>query len=159
MNLDAKKKLLRKIPSGLYVIGVKDGDRLHAFTGSWLSQISMKPPMVVLGVQMASHSLEMIKASKVLTVNYVRKDNRATIEHFFKPVVHDGGRLGHVPCRPAKNGAPILNEAIGYLECRVERIAEGFGDHAAVIAEVMEAEIQEDVPPIVMSDTPWHYGG
>ena len=159
MNLEAKKKLLRKIPSGLYVIGAKDGERLHAFTGSWLSQISMKPPMIVLGVQATSHSLAMMKKSKVVSVNYIRKSNQATIQHFFKPVVHQEGRLGNFAYYIAKTGAPILDEAIGYLECRVERVVEGFGDHAAVIAEVIEAEIREDLEPIVMSDTPWHYGG
>ena len=36
MNEVSKKTILRKIPYGLYVIGVKDKQGHHAFTGSWL---------------------------------------------------------------------------------------------------------------------------
>ena len=34
-----------------------------------------------------------------------------------------------------------------------------FGDHEAVIGEVVNAKLIETVDPIIMSDTPWHYGG
>ncbi len=159
MDLHAKKTLLRRIPSGLYVIGVKWKNHYHAFTGSWLSQISMKPPMIVLGVRSDAESLKFIKEEKVFTVNYVRKSNSKTIEHFFKPVLHPSDRLESYPFHTDKTGAPILNEAIGYLECKVEKIIGGFGDHEAVIGEVINAKLIEDIEPIIMSDTSWHYGG
>lgn len=159
MDLEAKRKLLRKIPSGLYVVGVRADKESHAFTGSWLTQISMKPPCILLGIREDTRSFEMVKKGRVLTVNYIRKENKKTIEHFFKPVSGDGDRLGGYPFHEGKTGAPILEEAIAYLECEVRAITEGFGDHSGVIAEVVEAVIKEDMDPLVMSDTPWHYGG
>jgi len=46
------------------------------------------------------------------------------------------------------------------LECEVKHIADGFGDHTAVIAEVIHAEVKDpDAKVMVLSDTPWHYGG
>lgn len=159
MDLKAKKKLLRKIPCGLYVVGVRAGDNLHAFTASWATQASMKPPCVLIGVRTGSRSFDMIKKGRVFTVNYIAKRNKATLEHFFKPVDGNGGRLGTYPFYTARTGAPILDEAIGFLECEVRKILEGFGDHAAVVAEVVEAALKQDVEPLIMSDTPWHYGG
>ena len=159
MDLHAKKTLLRKIPSGLYVIGVKWKDHYHAFTGSWLTQISMKPPVVMLGVRSETQSLEFMKQEKVFTINYVRKSHSKTIEHFFKPVSHASDRLGSYPFHTDKTGAPILNEAIGYLECKIVKIVSGLGDHEAVFGEVVNAKIVEEVEPIIMSDTPWNYGG
>jgi len=159
MNEEAKKKLLRHIPSGLYVIGVKAGDDLHGFTGSWLSQVSMKPPMVMLGVREASHSLEMMRKGKVMTVNYFGKKDQDLVAKFFKHAPAEGGRLAGVGFHTEKTGAPILEKALGYLECHIRDIVEGFGDHALVLAEVVEATLREDAPPLIMSDTPWHYGG
>jgi len=159
MDMDAKKKLLRWIPSGLYVVGVKSGEEVHAFTGSWMSQASMKPPCVMLGVRKDARSLQMMKDAKVLTINYIAKENAKTLENFFKPVPQNGNRLGDFPFSKGKTGAPILEEAIGHLECEVKHIIDDFGDHAAVIAEVIEAHIKEDAIPIVMADTPWKYGG
>ena len=159
MDLHAKKTLLLKIPSGLYVVGVKWQDHYHAFTGSWLTQISMKPPEIVLGVRADTKSLEFIKQEKVFTVNFIRKSHAKVIEHFFKPISHKNDRLGSHPFHTDKTSAPILNEAIGYLECKVQKIVGGFGDHEAVFGEVINAKIVEETDPIIMSDTPWHYGG
>lgn len=159
MDMDAKKKLLRWIPSGLYVVGVKAGDEVHAFTGSWMSQASMKPPCIMLGVRKDTRSFNMIKDSKVLSISYIRKENAKTLENFFKPVPQNGDRLGEFPFFKRRTGTPILEEALGFLECEVKHIIDDYGDHAAVIAEVIEAELREDVAPLVMSDTPWKYGG
>lgn len=160
MDPESKKKLLRHIPSGLYVIGLSRDGEHHAFTGSFLSQMSLKPPGIMTAVRKESKSFEILSQSKVFTVNFIHKDRRATLEHFFKPATsREGNRLGSFPCRTGKTGAPILDEAIGHLECEVRSIADSFGDHAVVIAEVVDAVVREDVAPLIMSDTPWHYGG
>lgn len=159
MDLTSKKKLLRQIPSGLYVIGVKSGDHWHAFTASWLVQASMEPPCVGIGVRKDSHALKMMRKDRAFSINYVRKENRDTVAHFFKAVHREGNKLGHYHFHTDITGAPILDESIGYLECRIKRIVSGFGDHATVIAEVVNAKLKEDVPPLLMADTPWHYGG
>ena len=155
----AKKKLLRLIPNGLFVIGVKAGKKFHAFTGSWLTQISMKPPAIVIGIRIDSRAYSIVKRGRVLTVNYIRKENKDTVAHFFRPVVREGNKLGRYHFHTNVTGAPILDEAIGYLECRVKKIVSTFGDHAAVIAEVIHAKVIEDLDPLTLSDTPWHYGG
>lgn len=160
MDNEQKKKLLRRIPCGLYVAGVRGDGECHAFTVSFLTQTSIKPPAVAMAVRKDGKSLEMIRQSRVFTVNYIDKSRRATLEHFFKPSTsRDGDRLGPFPYRTAKTGAPILDEAVGYLECEVREIAEAFGDHALVVGEVLDAVLRNDVEPIIMSDTPWHYGG
>jgi flavin reductase (DIM6/NTAB) family NADH-FMN oxidoreductase RutF len=53
----------------------------------------------------------------------------------------------------------VLDQAVSYLECEVKEIVEGGGDHAVVVGEVIEAEVTRQDPPLVMADTPWHYGG
>ena len=51
LDLDAKKTLLRKIPHGLFICGVREGDEVNGFTASWVTQGSFEPPMVVMGVR------------------------------------------------------------------------------------------------------------
>jgi flavin reductase (DIM6/NTAB) family NADH-FMN oxidoreductase RutF len=159
MDEQAKRAILRAIPSGLYVIGVKDKNSHHAFTGSWLSQCSMKPPRIMLGVQHGSHSLAMMEQSKVFTVNLVSKNDRKILEQFFKPSPPVGNRFGELSYSLKKTGAPVLDAAISYLECEVKDILDVGGDHSIVVGEVLEAEVRKNEPPLIMSDTPWHYGG
>ena len=158
MNEGAKKTILRKIPYGLYVIGVKDTDSHHAFTGSWLSQCSMKPPRVMLGVRHGSHSLEMIKEGRAFSVNFMAKKDKKIFEQFFKATLSNGNRFGDLEFSLKKTRTPILKDAVAYLECAVKDIFEA-GDHSIVIGEVVEAEVLKEESPLIMSDTPWHYGG
>ena len=158
MNEESKKKILRYVPYGLYVIGVKQDDLYHAFTGSFLTQCSFKPPRIAIGVRNASHSLEMMKASGVFSVNFVGKADRKILEQFFKHTPESGSRFGDLAFQLKKTRTPILDVAVAYLECEAKSFHEA-GDHTLVVGEVLEAEVVKDEPPLFLSDTPWHYGG
>ena len=159
MDLQAKKTALRKIPHGVYIIGVKQGEQLNAFTGTWCTQVSFTPPLVALGIKKDSHSLEMIKQDRVFSVNLLGKDQKGIAEHFVKPAAVVGEKLKEIRHRAGKTGAPILEEAIAYVECEVREIANERGDHAVVIGEVVEAGAPKDEPALTLLDTGWHYGG
>ena len=159
MDLQAKKTALRKIPHGLYIIGVRHDGQINAFTGSWLTQVSFTPPLVAMGVRRDSHSFEMIKQGRVFVVNVLGKDQKAVAEHFVKPASVIGEKLQTVKHRPGKTGAPVLEQAIAFFECEVREIANEAGDHAVVIGEVVEAGVPKDEPALTLMDTGWHYGG
>ena len=158
MNEEAKRSILRNIPYGLYVIGLRHGELHHAFTGSWLSQCSMKPPRVMLGVRKDSHSLGMMKETGVFSVNFIGKSDRKILEQFFKATPSSGNRFGELKFSLKQTNTPVLDQAIAYLECEVKSIVDA-GDHAIVLGEVVAAEVVKEEPPLVMGDTPWHYGG
>ena len=150
---------LRKIPHGVYVVGVKQGAQLNAFTATWLTQVSFTPPLVALGIRKDSHSLEMIRQDRVFSINLLGKQHKSIAEHFVKPATVVGEKLKTVPHRPGKTGAPVLEEAIAYVECELREIANEHGDHAIVIGEVVEAGVLKDEPALTLMDTGWHYGG
>lgn len=159
MDLQAKKTALRKIPHGVYIVGVKQGKELNAFTATWLTQVSFTPPLVALGIKKDSHSLAMIRADKVFSVNILGKEQKSIAEHFVKPAAVVGEKLKEVRYRAGKTGAPVLEDAIAYFECEVREIANEGGDHAVVIGEVVDAGVQRDEPALTLLDTGWHYGG
>jgi flavin reductase (DIM6/NTAB) family NADH-FMN oxidoreductase RutF len=159
VDLQAKKVALRKIPHGVYIVGVKQDGQLNAFTATWFTQVSFTPPLVALGVKKDSHSFEMIKHSRVFTVNLLGKDQKPVAEHFVKPATIVGEKLKEVRHRLGITGAPILEDAIAYVECQVREIANELGDHAIVIGEVVEAGVRKDEPALTLMDTGWHYGG
>ena len=159
MDLQAKRIVLRKIPHGVYVVGVKQDAQLNAFTATWFTQVSFTPPLVALGIKRNSHSFEMIKQGRVFSVNLLGKDQKSVAEHFVKPATVVGEKLKEVRHRIGKTGAPVLDEAIAYVECEVREIANERGDHAVVIGEVVEAGVHRDEPALTLMDTGWHYGG
>ena len=159
MDLQAKRIALRKIPHGVYVVGVKQDAQLNAFTATWLTQVSFTPPLVALGIKKDSHSFDMIKRDRVFSVNLLGKDQKPIAEHFVKPATVIGEKLKGVRHRAGKTGVPVLEEAIAYFECEVREIANDAGDHAVIIGEVVEAGVRKDEPALTLMDTGWHYGG
>jgi len=158
MDKEARKKILRKIPYGLYILGLRDGDQFHGMVGSWLSQCSFEPPLLMLGIKKGSYSHTMMEHNSYLSVNFPRQDQKKLVERFFKPYEVKDGKFGEVPFHLGKYGIPILDEAIASLECKVRQIVSG-GDHDVVIVEILESELKEDTDNLTMKDTGWHYGG
>ena len=64
LDLDAKKTLLRKIPHGLFICGVTEGQEVNGFTASWVTQASFEPPLVVMAVRSAGSSHGIIERTK-----------------------------------------------------------------------------------------------
>ena len=159
MDLQAKKIALRKIPHGVYIVGVAQDSQLNAFTATWLTQVSFTPPLVAVGIKKESHSLEMIKQGRVFSVNLLGKGQKSLAEHFVKPATVVGEKLKEIAHRQGKTGAPVLDDAIAYVECELREIANEQGDHAVVIGEVVEALVRKDEPALTLMDTGWHYGG
>jgi flavin reductase (DIM6/NTAB) family NADH-FMN oxidoreductase RutF len=54
-------------------------------------------------------------------------------------------------------GAPLLNDAIAALECRVRDIVET-GDHTLFVGEVAGAHVRSEEAPLTLDDAGWHYG-
>lgn len=158
MDKEVRKKILRKIPYGLYILGLKDGDKFHGMVGSWLSQCSFEPPLLMLGIKKGSYSHQMMEHNPYLSVNFPRKDQKKLVEGFFRPYEVKDHKFGETPFHLGKNGVPILDNTIGSLECKVRQIVTG-GDHDIVIVEILESELREDTDNLTMKDTGWHYGG
>ena len=145
MNNDAKKVVLRMIPYGIYVLTADDGQgNVAAATVNWVTQSAFGPPLVVVAVKADSGAYKTLKAAGAFVLNMLGKDQKGLAFTFFKPAVVSDGKISGQPCHKGANGAPILTDAPGALECKVTSIVEQ-GDHHVVVAEVTEAHLMK--PP------------
>jgi len=159
MNEDAKKNLLRLIPHALYILTCKTDGKVAASTVSWVTQASFKPPLVALGLKKDSFTFEMVKHAGSFALNFLGKDQKDVAQKFFKHVEPEG----HSIAGEAFQESPLLKHPIfpkmaGFLECRVVETVDK-GDHAVVVAEVLEAQSGPLEGPLLLSSTGWHYGG
>jgi len=160
MNLDtaAKKALLRKIPHGVFVCGVAESDRVNGFTASWVTQGSFDPPLVVMAVRADSTSHGMIERTGRFSLNVLRADQKDLAAVFFKPQTAMGGRFDAAPFKLGELGLPILESAIGGVECAVVGQVKS-GDHSVFVAEVKSATLHQDGEALDLGSTGWFYGG
>ena len=159
MDIACRKKTLRLLSNGVYILTARDGDHFGAATVTWLSQASFKPPLLMAAVQANSNVFKCLSKSGTVAVHIVDASQEKIAQRFFAPTSADEGGLNGEPFREGKTSAPILQNLGAYVECRVKRIVEGEGDHAIVVMEVLEAECRATVQPLTIRDSPWEYGG
>ncbi len=145
MNADAKKTVLRMIPYGIYVLTALDGKGgVAAATVNWVTQTAFAPPLLVVGVKADSGAYALLKSVGKFALNMLGKDAKGLAFAFFRPAELDGEKISGQAFHAGANGAPILEAAIGAVECTVKTIVEQ-GDHHIVVAEVTEAHLPK--PP------------
>jgi flavin reductase (DIM6/NTAB) family NADH-FMN oxidoreductase RutF len=166
MDETARKKTLRMVPYGLYLVGVRrkrveDASKdLNAFVGSWVTQVSFKPPMLVLGVKRDAHSLEMILESGVFTLNVLGSEQKDLAQRFFKDLAVTDKEMSGVPyARGTATGCPVFPDTPAHVECEVAHVYEGENDHAVVVAKVVAWEHRFEAKPLTHAETGWHYAG
>ncbi len=159
LDEQAKKTLLRKIPHGIYICGVKDGEELNGFTVSWLMQSSFKPPMVVNCVRQDSGSHEMIKKSGVFAISFLDSGQKDLAAKFFQPKRRIGDKFEDVEFYEGEEtGCPIISGSLGYIECKVVGAVEK-GDHTVYVGEVIGSGVHREGEPLLLESTGWQYGG
>jgi flavin reductase (DIM6/NTAB) family NADH-FMN oxidoreductase RutF len=158
MDEQAKKRVLRKIPYGLYVLTACTADNISAATVSWLSQASFKPPRLVVGLRKDTAIWYAVQAAGSFAVNVVGSGQKSLASTFFRHVELEGDTLGGAEFHYGVTGAPIFDEVPAFLECRVAGALDS-GDHTLFLGEVVDAGIQGEMEALTLADTGWHYGG
>lgn len=161
-----RKYALRMVPYGLYLMGVRRKEvrdvakDLNAFVSSWTTQVSFKPPMVVVGVKRDTHSNEMLRESRVFTLNILGHDQKGLAQAFFKDQPVTATHFGATPYTlGAATGCPVFPDTPAHVECEVVEIVDGENDHSIVVAKVVDAQHRRDAGPLTHRETGWHYAG
>jgi flavin reductase (DIM6/NTAB) family NADH-FMN oxidoreductase RutF len=164
MDEKAKKHALRMIPYGLYVLTARTEDvesglsGMKAATVSWLSQAAFEPPRIVVALRNGSGIWRRVQAAGVFALNLLGTGQKALASTFFRHVEPEGNTIGGAAFHTGATGAPILDDAPAYLECRVIQTLDA-GDHTLFLADILAAGIQNDLDALTIDETGWHYGG
>ena len=158
-----RRRVLWTMPSGLYVLGSTDkGERRNGMTMNWATQVSFAPKMLAVGIELGAFTHELVSEGRVFSLNLIDREDRAIVRKFTKPVDVDLAEhtLNDVPFHDGVSGAPILDQAVAYLDCEV-RESVSVGDHTLFLGEIVDAGFQkpEDTPILRMEDTRMNYGG
>ena len=158
---EARRTILRKLPYGVHVMTAvgSDGTGVGS-TLTWISQCSFQPPLVMIAIQKTSQIHGAIVASGALAVNVLGEGQKGIAKAFFKAPAGEGDRFGEYRYEAGPGtGAPLLTDVPAWLEARVTDRVER-GDHTVFVAEVVSAGVRDAAAkPLLLSDTPWNYGG
>ncbi len=174
-----RRRVLWSLPTGLFVVGSRAGDRRNLMTCNWVMQVSITPKLVAVAVERGSVTRALIDEGGGFSVSVLSRADRAVVRRFVKPVEAVETDASDValslqgePVFEVGDGLPCLASAVAWLSCRVRHTAE-WGDeagrpasHVLFVGEVMGAgERHPDDgsgarPEVLrMEDTRMNYGG
>jgi flavin reductase (DIM6/NTAB) family NADH-FMN oxidoreductase RutF len=159
MDPRTKQKALRLLTNGMYVLTSHGAHGPSAATVTWVSQASLKPPLVMAAIRNESTLFRCLVDSRVAVLHILDRHQKSVAQKFFSSSRKGISPLKGEPFFIGKSSAPILANLFAYIECKVLDILPNYGDHALVILEVVNAELIKDFRPLTVSDTPWQYGG
>ena len=159
MDPQQRKKTLRLLSNGVYVLTSRSADRYGAATVTWVSQASFRPPLIMAAVRADSNVYRCLSESRSAVLHIVGDGQQEIARTFFFPTRAAPGTINGEPFAEGRTACPVLARLPAHIECRVEHILDAEGDHAIVILRALEACCREDVRPLTVAQTPWQYGG
>lgn len=161
MGLEAElvNRLTWKIPNALVLVGSRAGEERNAMTASWVTQLSMEPVLIGVGVDNTAVTHRLISAGGSFTINLWDAADTRVFVKFSKPAAYADGALNGRAVTEAATGAPVFAEALAWLDCEVRHTLD-LGTHTLFAGEVVAGAIRDDeARAAAMSDTRMKYGG
>ena len=148
-----------KIPNALALIGSASGEEWNGMTASWITQLSMEPVIIGVGIDNKAVTHRLISEGGSFTVNLWSSEDTRPFVKFSKPAERNGDTLNGRPVKTATTGAPVFEEAIAWMDCEV-RQAIDLGTHTLFLGEIVDAAVSDNEQrAAAMSDTRMKYGG
>ena len=137
MTGDELKSLMRAVPQPVSVVTVDAGGQKAGLTVVSLVSLSLEPPLVgvAVGRQAALH--ELIREAGAFAVSILATGQEAVAQHFARgvpPIILWQG----LETRTGELGAPLLEGALGWIECRLAS-EHPTGDHTFFVGDVVSA--------------------
>lgn len=141
------RDVLRHFPSGVTIVTIKVADEVHGLTVSAFASISPTPPLIMVAIDHKHHAHDLLEQEgAVFAVNILGSDQEA-LSNRFAWTKED--RFGAGRWETAATGAPVLADALAWLECRIHSRHDA-GTHTIYVGQVVGCAVNRpDEAPLV----------
>ena len=141
---------LRHFPAGVTVVTVQSPNREkpHGLTVSAFNSVSPEPPLILVAIDHRSYGHEMMEdVGATFAVNILANDQSEMSNRF--AWVKDEDRFAVGDWDTAVTGAPILKDAIAWLDCTIYSRLKA-GTHTIYIGRVQASSVNRpDENPLI----------
>jgi flavin reductase (DIM6/NTAB) family NADH-FMN oxidoreductase RutF len=143
VSKDEFRAALSRFISGVTVVTTVGLDNRPAgITVSAFSSLSLEPPLVLACIDKRASLHDHLVEGRYFAVNILAEDQRGISRLF---ATKDADRFEGIGYRWGVTGAPLLEGALAYIECRVVHEYPG-GDHTIIVGEVESINVAGHKP-------------
>ncbi len=135
----------------LWIVTARAAGRHGGLVATFVNQASIVPelPRVVVGLARQHHTWELVEASGAFALHLVGEEQADWVWRFGLQTGRAADKLHGLAWQPGRTGSPLLADALGWLDCRVEDRLHT-GDRTLYLAEVVDARLTRDAAPLTV---------
>jgi flavin reductase (DIM6/NTAB) family NADH-FMN oxidoreductase RutF len=134
--------------SGVTIMTTTAGGRMHGMTVSAFASQSLDPLLIVVSVERSTEMHTLVMASRAFAINILGENAEGTARFFADNARLKGPEFVEGAYHLGVSGAPLLDEAVAYLEATIYSTLEA-GDHSIIVGRVTALEVRRDDGPLV----------
>lgn len=138
------KQALGAWASGVTIVTTRNESDVFGMTASAFSSVSMEPPLVLVCINKSANTCPVIPQAGFFAVNILEAGQEEKSNQFAS-WKHRDSRWQDLAHHKGSTGAPLLDESLASLDCRLANSVEA-GSHILYIGEVVHAEINSGTP-------------
>ena len=145
MPLDAKelRTMMGHFATGVTVVTTKDSNgQIFGITANAFTSVSLDPPLVLVCIDKTAQCYPCFEESGIFAVNILNQQQQEISRRFATKGID---KFEGLSWRSGSSGAPLIDGAVGYVECRIVERFEG-GDHTIYLAEVICGTVTSGEP-------------
>lgn len=142
------RDLLGHFATGVTVVTVDTGERVHGMTVNSFSSVSLDPPLVQFGADVDTLTHDLVAEAGHYGVNVLRRDQE-DLSNRFAGAHHDmTDPFEDIELETGPSGAPLFADALVTFDCTLEA-SHPAGDHTIYIGRVEAGSfIDADADPL-----------
>ncbi|MFG2972475.1 flavin reductase [Streptomyces sp. NPDC048331] len=148
------RQVLSRWPSGVGIVTTAGADGWHGMTASSFSSVSLAPPLVLVCLDRAIRSHDLLIRNGVFAVNVLGRDHLALGRRFAGMEAGVTDRFAAGDWLPGATGSPVLTDSAAWVDCRVLHRYPG-GDHTIFLGEVVAAGVPRLTSPLLFHSRSW----
>lgn len=151
MNPVAIAEVINHVDPALWIVTVCSGPQRGGLVATFVNSASIvsSQPRVIAGIAKHHHTWRLIEAAHAFALHLVSEEQLDWVWRFGTQPGRDVDKLDGLAVRTAATGSPILQDAVGWLDCRVEATFDT-GDRSLYLASVLEGRLEQSRPALTM---------
>jgi flavin reductase (DIM6/NTAB) family NADH-FMN oxidoreductase RutF len=120
-----------------------DGTRA-AMLASWVMQASFEPPCVSIATAKGRPIIELIRRASCFAISIVPEGDKTLMKRFARGFKDGEDPFAGVATSASPGGAPILSDALGWIEAKLIETCDFAADHELLVAQVTTGALLRD---------------
>jgi len=134
--------------SGVTIMTTTAAGRMHGMTVSAFASQSLDPLLILVSVERSTEMHKLVMASRAFAINILGDQAEGTARFFADNARLQGPEFVEGAYHVGVSGAPLLNEAVAYLEATLESTLEA-GDHSVIVGRVTGLDVRSEAQPLL----------